>query len=48
MQMPIELALAHQAMAMVVLTLAVVQTERLVERRVGHRQKLVLPLGQPG
>ena len=35
--------------AIVVLTLAVLQTERLVARRVEHeRQKLVLPLGQPG
>jgi cytochrome c oxidase assembly protein subunit 15 len=33
----------------VVLTLAVLQTERLVARRVeDDRQKLVLPLGQPG
>ena len=29
-QVPIDLALAHQAMAIVVLTLAVLQTERLV------------------
>ena len=48
-QVPIDLALAHQAVAIVVLTLAVLQTERLVARRVEHdRQKLVLPLGQPG
>ncbi len=48
-QVPIDLALAHQAVAIVVLTLAVLQTERLVARRVGHdRQELVLPLGQPG
>jgi cytochrome c oxidase assembly protein subunit 15 len=48
-QVPIDLALAHQATAIVVLTLAVLQTERLVARRVAHdRQKLVLPLGQPG
>ena len=47
-QVPIDLALAHQAMAIVVLTLAVLQTERLVAGRVGHRRKLVLPLGQPG
>jgi cytochrome c oxidase assembly protein subunit 15 len=33
----------------VVLTLAVLQTERLVARRVEpERQKLVLPLEQPG
>jgi len=47
-QVPIDLALAHQAIAMVVLTLAVLQTERLVARPVEHRQKLVVPLGQPG
>jgi cytochrome c oxidase assembly protein subunit 15 len=48
-QVPIDLALAHQATAIVVLTLAVLQTERLVARRVEHdRRKLVLPLGQPG
>ncbi|WP_334359743.1 MULTISPECIES: COX15/CtaA family protein [unclassified Bradyrhizobium] len=48
-QVPIDLALAHQATAIVVLTLAVLQTERLVGRRVAHdRPKLVLPLGQPG
>ena len=32
-QVPIDLALAHQAVAIVVLTLAVLQTERLVARR---------------
>jgi cytochrome c oxidase assembly protein subunit 15 len=47
-QVPIDLALAHQAMAIVVLTLAVLQTERLVAGRVEQRQKLVVPLGQPG
>ena len=48
-QVPIDLALAHQAIAIVVLTLAVLQTERLVTRRVEHdRPKLVMPLGQPG
>jgi cytochrome c oxidase assembly protein subunit 15 len=47
-QVPIDLALAHQAVAIVVLTLAVLQAERLVAGRVGHRQKLVLPVGQPG
>jgi cytochrome c oxidase assembly protein subunit 15 len=47
-QVPIDLALAHQAMAIVVLTLAVLQTERLVAGRLEHRQKLVVPLGQPG
>ena len=48
-QVPIDLALAHQAIAIVVLTLAVLQTERLVARRVGEdRPKLVVPVGQPG
>jgi heme a synthase len=47
-QVPIDLALAHQAVAIVVLTLAVLQTERLVAGQVGHRQQLVGPLGQPG
>jgi cytochrome c oxidase assembly protein subunit 15 len=48
-QVPIDLALAHQAVAIVVLTLAVLQTERLVARRATHdRHELVLPLGQPG
>ncbi|HEX2759490.1 MAG TPA: COX15/CtaA family protein [Rhizomicrobium sp.] len=48
-QVPIDLALAHQAVAIVVLTLAVLQTERLVARPVAHdRQKLVLPLSQTG
>ena len=48
-QVPIDLALAHQATAIVVLTLAVLQTERLVARRVEQsRRKLGLPAGQPG
>ena len=48
-QVPIDLALAHQAMAIVVLTLAIFQTERLVARRTEQgRQKLVLPVGQRG
>jgi cytochrome c oxidase assembly protein subunit 15 len=48
-QVPIDLALAHQATAIVVLTLAVLQTERLVARRVEQgQQKLGLPAGQPG
>src|SRR5882762_2996956 len=48
-QVPIDLALAHQATAIVVLTLAVLQTERLVVRRVEqNQQKLGLPAGQPG
>jgi cytochrome c oxidase assembly protein subunit 15 len=48
-QVPIDLALMHQAVAIVVLTLAVLQTERLVARRVeANRQKLVEPVRQPG
>jgi cytochrome c oxidase assembly protein subunit 15 len=48
-QVPIELALAHQAVAIAVLTLAVVQAERLAVPRSGTaRQKLALPAGQPG
>ena len=48
-QVPIDLALAHQAVAMVVLTLAIFQTERLVARRTEPgREGLVQPVGQPG
>jgi cytochrome c oxidase assembly protein subunit 15 len=48
-QVPVDLALAHQAVAIVVLTLAVLQTERLVARRAqDDPQKLGAPLGQPG
>jgi cytochrome c oxidase assembly protein subunit 15 len=48
-QVPIDLGLTHQAMAIVVLTLAILQAERLAARRTEtDRQKLVLPLGQPG
>jgi cytochrome c oxidase assembly protein subunit 15 len=48
-QVPIDLALAHQAVAIVVLTLAVFQVELLVAGRVGEdRGKLALPVGQPG
>jgi cytochrome c oxidase assembly protein subunit 15 len=48
-QVPIDLALTHQAVAMVVLTLAVFQAERLAARGVRHSgPKLVLPIGQPG
>ena len=48
-QVPIDLALTHQAVAIVVLTLAIFQAERLIARRTeqGH-EKLVLPVGQPG
>lgn len=48
-QVPIDLALTHQAIAIVVLTLAVVQAERLAARRITQgSEKLVLPIGQPG
>jgi heme a synthase len=48
-RVPIDLALAHQAVAIVVLTLAILQVERLAARRTeSDQQKLVLPLGQPG
>jgi cytochrome c oxidase assembly protein subunit 15 len=47
-QVPIDLALAHQAVAIVVLTLAVLQAERLAVRRaIPDRGRLVLPVGQP-
>jgi cytochrome c oxidase assembly protein subunit 15 len=46
-QVPILLGLAHQAMAIVVLTLAILQAERLAARQVDQtRQKLGLPVGQ--
>jgi cytochrome c oxidase assembly protein subunit 15 len=48
-QVPIDLALTHQAVAIVVLTLAVVQAERLAVRQPDAQpRQLVLPLGQPG
>jgi heme a synthase len=48
-QVPIALALAHQALAIVVLTLSILQAERLAARRAElDQQKLVLPVGQPG
>jgi cytochrome c oxidase assembly protein subunit 15 len=48
-QVPIDLALAHQAVAIAVLTSAVFQAERLAARQPeAKRQKLVLPVGQPG
>jgi cytochrome c oxidase assembly protein subunit 15 len=48
-QVPIDLALAHQAVAIAVLTLAVLQAERLAApRSETERQKLALPAGQPG
>ena len=47
-QVPMDLALAHQAVAIVVLTLAVFQVERLAARQVPEQQKLVLPVPQIG
>ena len=47
-QVPIDLALAHQAVAMVVLTLAVLQVERLAAQPQPAQRKLVLPAGQAG
>jgi heme a synthase len=48
-QVPIDLALTHQAVAIVVLTLATVQAERLAARQPDAQpRELVLPLGQPG
>jgi cytochrome c oxidase assembly protein subunit 15 len=47
-QVPIDLALTHQAVAIAVLTLAVFQAERLAARRVAQdSEKLALPVGQP-
>ena len=49
-QVPIDLALTHQAVAIAVLTFAVLQAERLAARRQpnGLAQDRPLPLGQPG
>jgi heme a synthase len=48
-QVPIDLALTHQAVAIAVLTLATVQAERLAARQPHVRpRELALPLGQPG
>jgi cytochrome c oxidase assembly protein subunit 15 len=48
-EVPIALALAHQAVAIVVLTLAVFQAERLAARKpVSKQQELTLAMGQPG
>jgi cytochrome c oxidase assembly protein subunit 15 len=45
-QVPILLGLAHQAMAIVVLTLAIVQAERLRARQPEQARQLGLPVGQ--
>jgi heme a synthase len=48
-QVPINLALAHQAVAIVVLTLAVLQVERFAVRQTQPAAKdSVIPVGQPG
>jgi cytochrome c oxidase assembly protein subunit 15 len=48
-QVPIALALAHQAVAIAVLTLAIVQAERLAARQPAPKQQnLAMPVGQPG
>jgi cytochrome c oxidase assembly protein subunit 15 len=47
-QVPIGLALAHQAVAIAVLTLAVMQAERLASRQSAEVHPRVVPLGQVG
>jgi cytochrome c oxidase assembly protein subunit 15 len=47
-QVPIDLALSHQAVAIVVLTLAVMQAERLASRHSTEAQLRAVPLGQVG
>ncbi|MFB9267821.1 COX15/CtaA family protein [Bradyrhizobium erythrophlei] len=47
-QVPIDLALTHQAVAIVVLTLAVLQVERLAARRTERDQPTLVPVGQHG
>ena len=48
-QVPIDLALTHQAVAIAVLTLAVFQAERLAARQPESApQELVLPVAQTG
>src|ERR1700761_3154740 len=48
-QVPIDLALTHQAVAIAVLTFAIFQAERLAARRSNAEpRELVLPVGQPG
>jgi cytochrome c oxidase assembly protein subunit 15 len=47
-QVPTALALSHQAVAIAVLTLSVLQAERLASRQgEAHRQELAAPVGQP-
>jgi cytochrome c oxidase assembly protein subunit 15 len=48
-QVPTSLALAHQAVAIAVLTLAIFQAERLAARQpMPEQQNLAMPVGQPG
>jgi cytochrome c oxidase assembly protein subunit 15 len=48
-QVPTSLALAHQAVAIAVLTLAIFQAERLAARQpTPAQQNLAVPVGQPG
>ncbi|MDH2348466.1 COX15/CtaA family protein [Bradyrhizobium sp. SSUT18] len=47
-QVPIDLALAHQAVAIVVLMLAVMQTERLATRHSTEAQRRTVPVGLAG
>jgi cytochrome c oxidase assembly protein subunit 15 len=48
-QVPIDLALTHQAVAIAVLTFATLQVERLASRHAElGRAKLAVPVGQPG
>jgi cytochrome c oxidase assembly protein subunit 15 len=48
-QVPMELALAHQAVAIVVLTLAILQVERFSARKEqAAREDSGIPVGQPG
>ena len=47
-QVPIDLALSHQAVAIVVLTLAVMQAERLASRQQTHAQPRAVPASQVG
>lgn len=47
-QVPIDLALSHQAVAIVVLTLAVIQAERLASRQSAQAHPRAVPVSQPG
>jgi cytochrome c oxidase assembly protein subunit 15 len=48
-EVPTSLALAHQEVAIAVITLAIFQAERLAARRpMAEQQNLAMPVGQPG